>query len=120
MIYPGEKYGVREVFPGKFNTIEPSKKPFLFASSVVLLSYLLKIPKLQEKEKAMKPLSFKAFLMVDDTGLELPQRSFWQMLMSCSQCYLVRKTKGFGVERCCLVVACIEAVRLKIRLKTIP
>ena len=50
--------------------LSPPENLFFFASSVVLLSYLLNFTKTRAKEKALKPLSFKAFSVVDDTGLE--------------------------------------------------
>ena len=56
-------------FPGEFSTIEPSGKPF-FASSVVLLSHLLNIPKSREKENPLRSLDLKAYILVDETGPE--------------------------------------------------
>ena len=57
-------------FRGNSAPLSSPENLFFFASSVVLLSYILKFTKSREKEKALKPLSFKAFSVVDDTGLE--------------------------------------------------
>ena len=49
--------------------MSPQENHFFFAGSVVLLSYILKFTKSRAKEKALKPLSFKAFSVVGLTEI---------------------------------------------------